>query len=83
MITLIQQTIALGNLRRAWNAIAGNDGIAGVDNVSLAVWRRNWEARLRQAQYQRNGDNAFCVALSRAIVVGKIQNQCTLALRLV
>ncbi|NKQ35673.1 MAG: CRISPR-associated endonuclease Cas1 [Chloroflexi bacterium] len=37
---------------------------------------------LRQEQYRRNDDTAFCLALARAVVIGKVQNQRTLALRL-
>ena len=38
---------------------------------------------LRQEQYRRNDDETFCLELARAIVMGKIRNQRTLALRLV
>jgi CRISPR-associated protein Cas1 len=37
---------------------------------------------LRQAQYVRAADAAFCLALSRAVVQGKLQNYQTLCLRL-
>ncbi|MEM7117797.1 MAG: CRISPR-associated endonuclease Cas1 [Chloroflexota bacterium] len=37
---------------------------------------------LRQQQYRRNDDAAFCLVLTRAIVAAKIHNQRTLALRL-
>ncbi len=37
---------------------------------------------LRQAQYTRAADAAFCLALSRAVVQGKLQNYQTLCLRL-
>ena len=37
---------------------------------------------LRQEQYRRNDDHAFCQALTKAIVAAKIHNQRTLALRL-
>ncbi len=43
---LLQKSLQLNNLRRAWNDVADNNGIAGVDNVSVRVWRRNWEERL-------------------------------------
>jgi group II intron reverse transcriptase/maturase len=46
MATLLEQTLELGNLRRAWNDIAENNGKAGVDNVTVQAWRRNWEERL-------------------------------------
>lgn len=44
--TLLQQTLEMPNLRRAWDEVAGNDGIPGVDTVSIRRWRRNWEERL-------------------------------------
>ena len=37
---------------------------------------------LRQEQYRRNDDHAFCLALTQALVTAKIQNQRVLALRL-
>ncbi len=37
---------------------------------------------LRQEQYRRNDDDAFCFALTQAIVAAKIHNQRVLALRL-
>ncbi|HFD40294.1 MAG TPA: CRISPR-associated endonuclease Cas1 [Anaerolineae bacterium] len=37
---------------------------------------------LRQAQYRRNDDAAFCLAMTRAIVAGKLRNQRVLALRI-
>lgn len=48
MIKLRKAAIALPNLRLAWNEVADNGGVAGVDHVSAAVWRRNWEERLIQ-----------------------------------
>lgn len=48
MITLLQQTLHPDNLRQAWEEIAENEGIAGVDNLSIRAWRRNWEERLIQ-----------------------------------
>ncbi len=44
--TLLQRALAMPNLRRAWDEVAENDGIPGVDAVSIARWRRNWEERL-------------------------------------
>ena len=43
---LIERILASDNLREAWNEVAGNAGIAGVDDVSVRRWRRNWEERL-------------------------------------
>ena len=44
--TLLRQVVSPGNLRRAWDEVAENKGIAGVDHVSIRKWRRSWEARL-------------------------------------
>ena len=46
MITLLDKTLAMDNMRRAWDDIADNGGIAGADNITIPQWRRNWEARL-------------------------------------
>ncbi len=46
MPRLIHRILALDNLRAAWDAVAENQGMPGVDNVSIRRWRRNWEARL-------------------------------------
>jgi group II intron reverse transcriptase/maturase len=43
---LIQRALAMPNLRRAWVEVSANDGAAGVDHETIAVWARNWEARL-------------------------------------
>jgi len=62
MATLLQQVLNLDNLRQAWNAVADNEGIPGVDHESIDVWRRNWEERLvslartvRANQYRPSG----------------------------
>lgn len=34
------------NLRLAWTEVEANEGVAGVDDDSIGIWRRNWEARL-------------------------------------
>jgi len=44
--TLLQQALNLDVLRQAWDAVAENQGIPGVDHVSIKAWRRNWEERL-------------------------------------
>jgi len=43
---LLQGALQPANLRRAWVEMAANSGVAGVDHVSVAVWGRDWEARL-------------------------------------
>lgn len=45
-MSLLRQAVALPNLKQAWEEVAENKGIPGVDNVSIARWGRNWEARL-------------------------------------
>lgn len=57
--TLLRQTLHPDNLRRAWDDVADNKGVAGADNVTIPQWRRNWEERLinlaravRANQYQ-------------------------------
>ena len=46
MALLIDQILAADNLREAWNEVAENQGIPGVDHVSVLCWRRTWEERL-------------------------------------
>ena len=46
MTRLIDRILAPHNLRQAWEEVAENRGIPGVDNVSIRRWRRNWEERL-------------------------------------
>ncbi len=43
---LLRRVLTMPNLRRAWVEVSGNEGVAGVDNVSIAEWGRHWEARL-------------------------------------
>lgn len=43
---LFEQALQMDNLRLAWEEIAENRGMPGVDQVSIRVWRRNWEERL-------------------------------------
>lgn len=44
--TLLQQVLRLDELRRAWDHVSDNQGMPGVDDVSIRSWRRNWEERL-------------------------------------
>ena len=46
MGALIEQVLSLDNLRAAWEDVAENRGIPGVDDVSIRRWRRKWEERL-------------------------------------
>jgi group II intron reverse transcriptase/maturase len=46
MGNLLDQALEMDNLREAWNEVAENNGMPGVDNVSIARWQRNWEERL-------------------------------------
>jgi len=43
---LMERILDADNMRRAWNAVAENAGMAGVDDVSVRRWWRNWEERL-------------------------------------
>jgi len=43
---LLDRVLAMDNLREAWNEVADNRGMAGVDHVSIKRWRRTWEERL-------------------------------------
>lgn len=43
---LLQQALEMDNLRLAWEEVAENKGMPGVDEVSILAWRRNWEERL-------------------------------------
>jgi len=43
---VIDQVLALDNMRAAWEEVAEKKGAPGVDGVSIARWRRNWEERL-------------------------------------
>ena len=42
-LSLLSQALDLDNLRLAWDEIADNEGIPGVDQVSIRAWRRNWD----------------------------------------
>ena len=44
--SLLAQVLLPANLCLAWEGVAENKGIPGVDDVSIAAWRRNWEERL-------------------------------------
>lgn len=46
MTRLLQRALEMPNLRRAWTEVAANAGVAGVDEVGVAEWARDWEARL-------------------------------------
>lgn len=44
--SLLAQATTHKNLRLAWEEIADNKGMPGVDHVSIKKWRRNWEERI-------------------------------------
>jgi len=43
---LLQRVLEPANMRRAWVEVSANEGVAGVDHETVAVWARDWEARL-------------------------------------
>ena len=43
---LIDRILHSDNLRQAWEEVARKKGAAGIDDVSIKRWRRNWEERL-------------------------------------
>jgi len=43
---LLERILSMENLTAAWEAVAGNEGMPGVDDVSIRRWHRNWEERL-------------------------------------
>jgi len=45
-MTLLSRALAPANLRAAWAEVAANEGAAGVDDVTVVAWARDWEARL-------------------------------------
>ena len=46
MKNLLDQALDFNNLVVAWETVEENRGIAGVDNISVKRWRRNWEERI-------------------------------------
>lgn len=46
MTNLLEKALETKNLRKAWNEVDENQGMPGVDQVSLRAWQRNWEERL-------------------------------------
>ena len=50
--SLLVQATTHKNLRLAWEEIADNKGIPGVDHVSIKKWRRNWEERITHLSHQ-------------------------------
>jgi CRISPR-associated protein Cas1 len=45
-LPLLERIVELTNLTAAWEAVAANQGIPGVDELSIRRFRRNWEERL-------------------------------------
>ena len=48
---LIDRILAPDNMVHAWEEVADNRGMPGVDNVSIRRWRRRWEERLFDLAY--------------------------------
>lgn len=65
--SLLRQATTLQNLRQAWNDVAENGGVPGVNNISIDIWRRNWQTRLNdlQSQVRRNRYKAAPLRLRR------------------
>ena len=47
-MSLLKQATTLHNLSRAWEEVAENKGIPGVDHISIKRWARTREARLHK-----------------------------------
>lgn len=45
-MSLLTNVLDDDNLRLAWDEVAENRGVAGVDGVTVDVWRRDWPGRL-------------------------------------
>jgi retron-type reverse transcriptase len=45
-LSLFDRILEPANLAAAWEAVAANEGMPGVDRLSLRRFRRNWEERL-------------------------------------
>jgi len=43
---LIERILQPDNMQAAWEEVARKKGAAGIDDVSIKRWRRNWEERL-------------------------------------
>lgn len=50
--SLLYQVSDLDNLRLAWEGIASNKGVPGVDNISIRKWGRQWENRINKLSVQ-------------------------------
>jgi group II intron reverse transcriptase/maturase len=49
---LIYRILHPDNMRLAWEEVADNRGMPGVDNVSIRRFRHNWEERLATLEYE-------------------------------
>lgn len=48
---LFDQVLTFENLSLAWEAVAANNGMPGVDNISIKKWQRNWEKNILDLAY--------------------------------
>ena len=49
---LVDQVLSRENIGLAWEQIQANKGRPGTDGVTLACWRRNWEANIERLRKQ-------------------------------
>ena len=54
--TLLEQILARDNLAAAWEAVAANEGMPGVDRIAVGRYARNWEERLTALAEAVQGD---------------------------
>jgi group II intron reverse transcriptase/maturase len=48
---MINQVLSIDNLRVAWDEVASKKAAPGIDGVTVARWRRNWEDNLVNLAY--------------------------------
>ena len=71
--SLLNQASDLDNLRLAWEEIASNKGISGVDNISIKKWGRQWENRINKLSVQVRTNTYFPLPLRKRRIPKKNQ----------